>query len=117
MWAGPSENWLAALDTILGLDVDHIVPGHGPLSAKEDVRELHRYWDHLRGAARERYQAGMEPLEAARDIPMADFSGWREPERLVVNVMTLYRGFAGVSERPPTEELFAQMGALAGYGA
>jgi glyoxylase-like metal-dependent hydrolase (beta-lactamase superfamily II) len=117
MWAGPSENWLAALDTILGLDVDHIVPGHGPLSAKEDVRELHRYWDHLRGAARERYQAGMEPLEAARDIPMADFAGWREPERLVVNVMTLYRGFAGVSERPPTEELFAQMGALAGYGA
>jgi glyoxylase-like metal-dependent hydrolase (beta-lactamase superfamily II) len=117
MWAGPSENWIAALDTILGLDVDHIVPGHGPLTDKQSVRELRRYWDHLRGAARERYQAGMEPLEAARDIPMEDFASWGEPERLVVNVMTLYREFAGVSERPPVGELFAQMAALAGYGA
>jgi cyclase len=117
MWAGPSENWIAALDTILGLDVDHIVPGHGPLTDKQSVRELRRYWDHLRGAARERYQAGMEPLEAARDIPMEDFASWGEPERLVVNVMTLYREFAGVSERPPVAELFAQMAALAGYGA
>src|SRR5919198_186085 len=23
MWAGPSDNWIAALDTILALDVDH----------------------------------------------------------------------------------------------
>ena len=43
MWSGPSENWIAALDTILGLDVDHIVPGHGPLTDKEGVRELRRY--------------------------------------------------------------------------
>ena len=117
MWAGPSENWIAALDTILGLEVDHIVPGHGPLTDKEGVRALRRYWDHLRAHARERYEAGMEPIEAARDIPMADFASWRDRERLVVNVISLYREFAGASERPATAELFARMAELAGYAA
>jgi glyoxylase-like metal-dependent hydrolase (beta-lactamase superfamily II) len=117
MWAGPSENWIAALDTILGLDVDHIVPGHGPLTNKEGVREVRRYWEHLRGEASERYEAGMEALEAARDIPMDDFANWGEPERLVVNVMSLYREFAGLDERPRAAELFGWMAALAGYGA
>jgi glyoxylase-like metal-dependent hydrolase (beta-lactamase superfamily II) len=117
MWTGPSENWIAALDTILGLEVDHIVPGHGPITDKEGVRDLRRYWHHVRDMARERYEAGMEPLEAARDIPMDDFAGWHGQERLVVNVMSLYREFAGVAERPPAADLFAQMAALAGYGA
>jgi cyclase len=117
MWAGPSDNWITALDTILGLDVDHIVPGHGPLTDKEGVRDVRRYWEHLRDQARDRYEAGMEPLEAARDIPVDDFASWGEPERLVVNVTSLYREFAGVPERPPAAELFARMAALAGYGA
>jgi glyoxylase-like metal-dependent hydrolase (beta-lactamase superfamily II) len=30
IWAGPVGNWLAACDWILGLDVETIVPGHGP---------------------------------------------------------------------------------------
>jgi glyoxylase-like metal-dependent hydrolase (beta-lactamase superfamily II) len=115
MWAGPSENWITALDTILGLDVDHIVPGHGPLTDKERVREVRRYWDHLRGEASQRYEAGMDPLEAARDIAMDDFAGLSESERLVVNVTTLYREFAGVGERPPARELFPLMAAFAGY--
>jgi glyoxylase-like metal-dependent hydrolase (beta-lactamase superfamily II) len=117
MWSGPSENWISALDTILGLDVDHIVPGHGPLTDKEGVRELRRYWDHLRSEALLRYEAAMDPADAARDIPMDDFAGWGDPERLVVNLITLYREFAGDSERPSRESLFGHMAALAGYGA
>ena len=31
-WAGPVSNWIAACDRILGMDVDVIVPGHGPLA-------------------------------------------------------------------------------------
>src|SRR5207302_3338013 len=66
------------------------------------VRALRRYWERLRGHARERYEAGMEPIEAARDIPLSDFASWRDPERLVVNVMSLYREFAGASEQAAT---------------
>src|SRR6202022_3617692 len=40
IWAGPTSNWIKALDLILGLDVDVIVSGHGPLASKQDVQNL-----------------------------------------------------------------------------
>src|ERR1019366_2959672 len=38
LWAGPIENWIKACDYILSLDVDVIVPGHGPIAEKPAVR-------------------------------------------------------------------------------
>ena len=37
MWAGPVENWIAACETILAMDVETIVPGHGPVTDKKGV--------------------------------------------------------------------------------
>src|ERR1035441_7120826 len=45
VWAGPVSNWIAACDRILALEVDVIVPGHGPLADKEAVRELRAYFE------------------------------------------------------------------------
>ena len=39
-WAGPVSNWIAACERILAMDVDVIVPGHGPVTGKQAVREL-----------------------------------------------------------------------------
>ena len=36
-WAGPLSNWVAACDVMLGMDVDHVVPGHGPVTDKAGV--------------------------------------------------------------------------------
>ena len=38
MWAGPIKNLLNAFDRILDLDVDKIVPGHGPVTDKNGVQ-------------------------------------------------------------------------------
>ena len=35
-WAGPIANWTAACETIAALDVDWIVPGHGPVASAQD---------------------------------------------------------------------------------
>ncbi len=40
---GDLKNWVKALDYILTLNVEGIVPGHGPLSTKEDVRDMKEY--------------------------------------------------------------------------
>ena len=32
VWAGPLENWIAACDLMLSLDVETVVPGHGPIT-------------------------------------------------------------------------------------
>lgn len=108
IWAGPVSNWLRALDLILGLDVETIVPGHGPLTDKAHVRELKGYFEYLDREARARHESGMNRFEAARDIALADYSTWGEAERIVANVDALYDEYSGAG-RLSRDELFAEM--------
>lgn len=40
---GDIPGWIRALDAMIAMDVDLIVPGHGPLSGKKDLREMKEY--------------------------------------------------------------------------
>src|SRR5262245_47749470 len=95
IWAGPISNWIRACDRILGMDVESIVPGHGPLTDKNGVRRLREYLDYISREARKRYDAGMASFEAAQDIALDDYSNWGDAERIAVNVNSLYREFSG----------------------
>jgi len=101
MWAGPVENWLHALELILDLELDTIVPGHGPLTDKDGVREVKTYLEFVRGAARNCYEDKMSVRMAAHHIVSSDEframpqSGWDSPERMMTNVFFLYRHFKG----------------------
>jgi cyclase len=112
VWAGPVANWVAALDRILALGAATVVPGHGPLAGNGAVADLKGYLEYLTVEAKTRYEAGLTPLEAARDIDMGAYSGWGEPERLVVNVHALYRDF-GADTSADTVNLFGDMTELA----
>jgi len=113
MWAGPAGNWLRACDQILAMDVDVIVPGHGPITDKVGVRAVREYLTYLHDEARRRYEAGMSAEEAARAIALGQYARWRDAERIVVNVHTLYRELSGGRHAPPpVPELFAQMARL-----
>jgi glyoxylase-like metal-dependent hydrolase (beta-lactamase superfamily II) len=112
-WAGPVSNWIAACERILAMDVDVIVPGHGPLAGHDAVRELRAYFEYLYAEARARHAEGMTPLQAARSISLARWADWGEPERLVVNVANIYSELSG--EEPPNPlAAFEQMAELAG---
>lgn len=97
MWAGPAERWIAALDRIAQLEPRVVVPGHGPVSATEDVRVLRDYWAFVDVAASEHFAAGRPAGEAARAIlrtpeyAAAPWAGWDNPERTLINVETVYR--------------------------
>jgi glyoxylase-like metal-dependent hydrolase (beta-lactamase superfamily II) len=99
MWAGPVENWIAACDAILDMDVETIVPGHGPVTDKNGVVRVRGYLGYIHDEARARYDSGLGALEAARSIALDDFAGWGDAERIAVNVATLYREF-GASDTP-----------------
>jgi cyclase len=112
-WAGPVSNWIAACDRILALDVEVIVPGHGPLADLDAVRELRAYFEYLYAEARARHAQGMTPLQAARSLSLDRWADWREPERLVVNIANIYAELSG--EEPPNPlAAFEQMAELAG---
>jgi cyclase len=93
--------------------VDVIVPGHGPLADKEAVRELRSYFEYVQTEARKRFEAGMTPLEAARDISLDKYARWGEAERIVVNVDAVYRELSESDEPSNPIDLFGQMAELA----
>jgi glyoxylase-like metal-dependent hydrolase (beta-lactamase superfamily II) len=95
IWAGPVGNWIKACQLMLDLDLETVVPGHGPVTDKRGVAAVKGYLEYIEREARRRYDAGMSPADAARDISLADYSSWGDAERIVVNVFTLYREFAG----------------------
>ncbi len=112
MWAGPVRNWLDACDMILGFDVEAIVPGHGPLADKAQVRAVQAYLRYIDTEARKRFDAGLPSDEAARDIALGDYASWGDAERIAVNVDTLYRGYRGDTSPGNALALFGQMAQL-----
>ena len=113
IWAGPTSNWLRACDRILALDVETIVPGHGPLTDKKGVAELKGYLEYVYQEARQRFDAGMPAAEAARDIPLDRYATWLDGERIAVNVASMYREFSGEQEPANVLTLMGLMAALA----
>ena len=95
VWAGPVSNWIKACDLMLAMDIEVVVPGHGPVTDKEGVGQVRDYLVFIEKEARARFEAGMSAADAARDIALGEFSGWGERERVAVNVDTVYRELAG----------------------
>ena len=40
---GDIESWVKVLDYIMSLDVETIIPGHGPVSGKKDIKDMKNY--------------------------------------------------------------------------
>jgi cyclase len=109
-WAGPIANWTAACETIAALDVDWIVPGHGPVATAQDVLDVKRYFDHVVAEATKRQQGGMDAVEAAFDIDLGEFADVPDAERIVVTVQTIYRDNDPTHPAPDPILMWEQMG-------
>jgi glyoxylase-like metal-dependent hydrolase (beta-lactamase superfamily II) len=112
VWAGPLSNWIAACDLILGMDVETVVPGHGPLTDKSGVAAVRDYLAYIETEATQRHAAGMDAWEAARDIALNGFGEWGEWGRISVNVETVYRTIDPAHQSPDVVEQFRRMARL-----
>lgn len=113
MWAGPVDNWIRACERIEAMDVDVVVPGHGPVTDPAGAAAVREYLAYVRDEARRRFDAGLSAADAARDIALGDYASWGDAERIAVNVDTLYREFDPGREPSNVVELFGLMGELA----
>ena len=109
IWAGPVKNWIDACQLILDLDVETVVPGHGPVTDKAGVKRVQDYLAYIAREAKARYDAGLGALEAARSISFDDFSDWGDSERIAINVATLYREFGAKDVPSDAATLFGWM--------
>jgi glyoxylase-like metal-dependent hydrolase (beta-lactamase superfamily II) len=114
MWAGPVQRWIEACRRIAEMEVETVVPGHGPITDKRGVAAVQRYLEYVRDESRKRFDAGLDAFEAARDIALGDYASWGDAERIVVNVDRLYREFSGDDSAPDIPTLFGQMAEIAG---
>ena len=103
--SGPFSNYIKVCRTILEMDVDVIVPGHGPITDKEAVKSMIEYLEYVQFESGKRYDAGMSTIKAAGDIDLKEFLGWHCPERLILNVIAAYQELTGV-EKNSIERFF-----------
>ncbi|MCE9623294.1 MAG: MBL fold metallo-hydrolase [Actinomycetia bacterium] len=120
VWAGPLSNWVAACDLLLGMDVDTVVPGHGPITDKAGVVGVRDYLAFVDSSAAQHHAAGDDAWEAARDIAREvgardEFRGLSEMGRITVNVDTAYRSLDPSYVAPDVVEQFRRMAALEGF--
>lgn len=122
VWAGPLSNWVAACDLMLGMDIDTVVPGHGPLTDKAGIATVRDCLAFVDEAAAQRHAAGLDAWDAARDIAREigareQFSGLSEFGRISVNVDTAYRSFDPTYVAPNVIEQFRRMAEMEGFVA
>jgi cyclase len=93
---GHIGGWVDACDRVDGMEIDTIVPGHGPVAGKPELREMRGYLSTIREQARAAFDAGRTREEAARAIDLGAYAGWAEADdRLALNLVRLYQEFRG----------------------
>jgi cyclase len=113
VWAGPVANWVAACDRIIDLAPDVVVPGHGAVCDTRAVAAQRDYFSFVTREVTPRAEAGMTPLDAARDIDLGEYAELGERERFVVNVAAVYRDLG----HAVPDDALTMLDQMAAYGS
>lgn len=92
---GSVAGWLRVLDGVAALAATTLVPGHGPVCGPGELDVVRRYLAFVLDTARRGREAGLAPLELARETDLGEFAGLSDPERLVGN---LHRAVADLDD-------------------
>jgi glyoxylase-like metal-dependent hydrolase (beta-lactamase superfamily II) len=89
---GDFAGWNKTLDALLAMDVERIVPGHGPLSTKKDVQEMKDYLTLFDRSAQELSALGLNAeavtAELLKRLPQRSLAEWM----VGFNVQSRYPG-------------------------
>ncbi len=110
---GHITKWIDAIDRINKMDVDVIVPGHGPVGSKKELAQTRAYLELIAEETRKRHRQGMSPGRAAADIDVKQFATWTNPERTAWNTVRIYAELDGTLR--PDQDLAAQDAAVKEY--
>ena len=89
-----------------------IVPGHGAPCDGRLIDVVVGYLEFVLATARAGIDAGLSPLELARETDLGDYAGWLDSERIVGN---LHRAYADLGAAGPEVELVAALLDMVAY--
>ncbi|MDQ1105683.1 MBL fold metallo-hydrolase [Nocardioides zeae] len=111
VWTGPISRCIAALDQVLALEPDVVVPGHGPLTDDTAVRRVRAYLEHVAVEATAHFRAGLSVEEAVSAIDLTPFADMTEQERIAANVLNVYEELDPTRPRSDRLEQFSRIAA------
>src|SRR5262249_16305712 len=75
---GDLENWVRALDQILILPVEHIVPGHFEVATKKELRHFRDYLAELRDQVDRMYSKGLKLAQVQSSLKLTGYEDLRQ---------------------------------------
>jgi len=82
---GSGLAWPATVDRILELDFDRVIPGHGPVMTKVDLKAWKTSFETVTQRVRDLKKAGKNKDEAAALLKFDDLTGWTSGGRMWPN--------------------------------
>ena len=92
---GNISGWIDVAGKILEMDIEWIVPGHGPIGGKPELALMREYLVRVRDQARQGFESGLSAEATAAAIDLGRYAAWTEFERILPNTQRLYREFRG----------------------
>lgn len=92
-WVGSYKNWFKALDYIISLNPDVVVPGHGPVCGKKGVLHFKNLLKHILSESKKYYDQGISSIEAAKIIDLKEYKEWKGANRVYMCIERAYREF------------------------
>ena len=94
---GSISGSLVALDRLRELEAETIVPGHGSVCGPEVLDHMEGYLRFVQDMAKDAFESGITPLEAAQQTDLGRFSNWHDSERIAGNMHRAYSELRGES--------------------
>jgi cyclase len=95
------------LEELKGLPAATIVPGHGDVSGPELIDDVLGYLRFVLDAARAGRDAGLSPLDAARELDLGPYADLLDAERIVGNLHRAYAELGGAPRGAPIDVVAA----------
>ena len=113
---GTVKGWLEAIPKLRAFGAERIVPGHGPVCGPEAFDVVEGYLRFVLEEAQRGLEAGVEPLELARDLDLGPYRELTDAERLVANLHRAYADLQGAEPGSPLDagRIFQEMVAYNG---
>lgn len=75
---GDMENWIKALDHILDLPVEHIVPGHFEIATKPELQRFRNYLADLRDQVKPMFEKHMALYSVKKNLRLPAYKAFRQ---------------------------------------
>ena len=86
------EDWIESLRRVEAMDFDVLVPGHGPVGTRDDVRAFRVYMEELRDEVTRLAREGKSEQEVVQAVQLTKYESWGGyKDMFALNVAGMYR--------------------------